>query len=117
MADGGSGDGNGENRICPFPYGSAEHLAWSLRESFGVECAGFALWQISEDEDEKNIAFFLNAMYEKYGMAEAQYCAHYLYSFEYLPPISTETKHQMILNQIEREMRESDGDFEQLSDD
>lgn len=101
MGHEGSGD---ENRICPFPYGTAEHFAWTLREEFNAEVAGFVLWAINEDEDDRNIAFLLNSVYGKFGLAEAQYCAQYMYSFEYLPPMMPETRSRLFMNRLEREL-------------
>jgi hypothetical protein len=112
-----SEDEEPEYVICPYPYGTAEHLAWSLREHFSAEVAGYALWAIDQDTEDRNIAYFLNVMFERFGLDEAQYTAEYLRSFDELPPIMPETRKQLIINRVEREFTERERqDFESLWD-
>jgi hypothetical protein len=96
-----------EYTLCPYPYGTAEHLAWSLREEFNAEVAGYALWAIDQDTEECNIAFFLDLMYERFGLTETQYTAQYLSSFDILPPIMPETRKQLIINRVERDLADA----------
>jgi hypothetical protein len=105
-----SSDESSEFSVCPFPYGTAEHLAWELRDRFDAQIAGFSLWAIDMDDEDRNIAFFLNEVYERYGIEEAQFCAQYLMNFETLPQLTDKTREHLTFNRLEREM----GDIEDL---
>lgn len=111
-----SGSSDGEFSICPFQYGTAEHFAWELRSKFDANVAGFALWAIDMDDEDRNIAFFLNEVFERFGIEEAKFCAQYLVNFEFLPPISEATREHLSFNRYEREMGVVDGDMDSTSD-
>ncbi|MGL4998173.1 MAG: hypothetical protein ACRC5T_04330 [Cetobacterium sp.] len=77
----------------PFPYGTGEHLGYSLMHQFGnVELAAYVAWMGWVKNPEGSISEFLLDCLERFGIDVAQYCARYLDDFGTVPPLTEETK-------------------------
>lgn len=97
-----------------FAYGTAEHFAFEMQKEFTPAVGAFVVFMCEKEEEERNIAFFLNAVLERYGPVEAQWAATYLKDFEVLPVLMPETKERVILMRLDFD--ENDPDLKRFKD-
>lgn len=98
-----------------FPYGTAEHLAYEMQTKFGVSESAFVIFMCDKEENERNIAFFLNALMEKFGHEVAQWAAVYLEDFDVMPTLMPETKERVVLMRLDFDS-DNDPDLKRFRD-
>jgi hypothetical protein len=107
-----SSDLNGRNY---FAYGTAEHFAFEMQKMFTPAVGAFVVFMCDKEEEDRNIAFFLNAVLERYGPVEAQWAAMYLQDFDVLPVLMPETKERVVLMRLDFD-EDTDPDLKRFKD-
>lgn len=84
-----------------YPYGGAEHFAYSAQLQFDAGVAAFILWTCDRGFEGRSISHFLDGVLEKYGFEEAIYCARYLEHFDKMPELMPETREKIALMMLD----------------
>jgi hypothetical protein len=83
-----------------FPYGTAEHLAHEMGNTFGGTIGAFTI-SLCFRTPRVSIEEYLDGVLTLYGVKEAQYGALYLQNFETMPELMDSTKEQIVLMNLD----------------
>lgn len=86
--------------VNPYPYGSAEHLAFEMNRKFGGTLGAFVI-SLCFRAPGVSVSEFLDGVLTMYGVEEARYGAIYLDSFDTMPKLMDTTVEKIILMNLD----------------